>query len=500
MFTPTISNMKPAQILQKQAFTRILPADNLAALQTNYAKYNTERGYKEGELAYSILTQADFMREFDQDAHKILSPAYYPNPISKDPETGQFYERKLARVTVNLPEIFANQRTALLTGNELDLKLMSGGTSKSMQDRFSRFLEGWAYRNMEVAVYNLIYSNAVTGDGAVIFFTDSGKVGWRSASYMKGDVLYPHYDTYGRLALFGRRYRMAGEDGRYVTYLDVWDEAKYTRYRSETNKKGTVAWVVDEKPKPHGFNRVPVSYVRYGAPFWAGAMNDVDNIEMALSQLVENNKHYALRILYALGADMQVKASFDGRPMQINSIDPNAKVGYLEPADASGSFSLQLNRLFKDAYQAAHCVEAPEIKSGADMSSLTVQMLYADAYHQSLLDAKIFQSGIDDIVSLFQQGWGIETGKPSDFDESVFRVKGKIHPYIMRSENEEVNNIAVLANSGGLPKKAVADEAYKLGYGTPRNYDDLLQEEHDALVGEQQAAASANSVNESRGE
>ena len=498
MFTPSISNFKPEQILRKQAFTRIRPADNLSALQTGYLKYDTESGYKEGELTYSILTQADGMREFDQDAHKILSPAYYPNPITKDPETGRLYERKLARVTVNLPEIFANQRTALLTGNELDLKLMSGGTSKAMQDRFARFSEGWAYRNMEVALYDLIYSNAVTGDGAVIFFTEDGKVGWRSASYMKGDVLYPHYDTYGRLALFGRKYKMIDEDGRYVTYLDVWDKAHYRRYCSAVNGKGGMEWKVDED-KPHGFNRVPVSYCRYGEPFWSGAMNDIDNIELALSQLVENNKHYALRILYALGADMQVKASFDGRPMQINSVDPNAKVGYLEPADASGSFTLQLNRLFKDAYQAAHCVEAPEIKSGADMSSLTVQMLYADAYHQSLLDAKIFQNAIDDIVSLFQIGWGIETGKPSDFDESVFRVKGKIHPYIMRSENEEVNNLAILSNAGGLPKKAIANEAYKLGYGTPRNYDDLLQEEHDTLVAEQQeAASSANSVNESR--
>lgn len=500
MFNPTISNMTPEMILRKRAFTRILPSDNVSALATAYARYDGG-GYKDGDLAFSIVTQADFMREFDQDAHKILSQSYYPDPVSYDAEQKKYYQRKLARVTVNLPEIFANQRTALMTGNDLDLKLMSGGTSISMQDRFARFSEGWAYRNMEVALYDLIYSNAVTGDGAVIFFLDEGKVGWRSASYMKGDVLYPHYDALGRLAVFGRKYTMAGEDGTDVTYLDVWDKVSYIRYVSGRGRKGSVKWSVDQKATPHGFGRVPVSYIRYGAPFWSGAMNDVDNIELALSQLVENNKHYALRILYALGDNMQVKASFDGRPMQINSTDNNAKVGYLEPADASGSFTLQLNRLFKDAYQAAHCVEAPEIKSGADMSSLTVQMLYADAYHQSLLDAKIFQGGIDDIVNLFQTGWGIETGKASDFDERVFRVKGKIHPYIMRSENEEVNNIAILSNSGGLPKKAVANEAYKLGYGTPRNYDDLLQEEHDALVGEQSAQQQGqNTINDSRAE
>ena len=57
----------------------------------------------------------------------------------------------------------------------------------------------------------------------------------------------------------------------------------------------------------------------------------------------------------------------------------------------------------------------------------------------------------------------------------------------MKSENEEVNNVAVLHGAGGLPKKAVCNEAYKMGYGTPRNYEDLQQEEHDALIAEQKA-------------
>ena len=146
-------------------------------------------------------------------------------------------------------------------------------------------------------------------------------------------------------------------------------------------------------------------------------MCDIDQLELALSQLCENNRQYALRILYAVGAEMHVEASLDGRPMQINSPDPNARVGYLEPAESSGSFELQLRQLIKHAYQAAHCVEAPEIKSGAEMSSLTVQMLYEDVYSKSLNDSKVFQPAINDLVELFQWGYGIENGKPSDYDQ-----------------------------------------------------------------------------------
>lgn len=498
MFTPTIFNMTPDEVMRKKPFVRIVPSESLMPFGNGFPVSSTPE-YHDGQLSYASPTQADFMREFDQNAHKIKSNVYYPNPISKDKKTGRFYERQLARVTVNLPEIFANQRTSFLTGADTDLKLISNGASQSMQDRLSRFLEGWAWHDMEVAKYDLVFNNAVVGDAAIAFFLDDGQLGWRKLSYMEGDILYPHYDFYGRLAVFGRKYH-SEEKGKDVTFLDVYDREYYIRYKmDETQKDG--AWGADGGYTRHGFPRVPVAYLRYGEPFWSGAMCDVDQIELALSQLCENNRQYALRILYALGAEMHVQASMDGRPMQINSPDPQARVGFLEPADSSGSFELQLRQLIKHAYQAAHCVEAPEVKSGADMSSLTVQMLYEDVYSKSLNDSKVFQPAINDLVELFQWGFGIETGKPSDFDRSVFRVKGVIHPYIMKSENEEVNNISILTGAGGLPKKAVANEAYKLGYGTPRNWEDVKQEEHDALVNEQkvqQAVQKNNPVAASR--
>lgn len=494
MFTPSISNMSPEDIMRKKAFTRIAPEDNAPYLGSSHT-VDSNPHYQEGRLSYLTLSQADFLREFDQNAHKIMSRSYYPNPIVYDKEEKKHYERLLTRITVNLPEIFANQRTSILTGNDTDLKLMCAGKSQKMQDRLSSFSEGWALRDLEVAIYELVYGNGVCGDAAIACYIENGQFGWRALTYKKGDILYPHYDSFGRLTLFGRKY-VQEEKGKLVVYLDVWDRTKYYRFYQDTSTKSPV-WKMDGNGVVHGFNRIPVVYLRYDEPFWSGAMNTVDGIELALSQLYENNKQYALRILVALGGNMKVKASTDGTPRQINSPDPNAKVSFLEPADASGSFELQLNKMIKFAYQAAHCVEAPELKSGSDVSSLTVQMLYADVFHQALLDAKFFQSGINELVWLFQYGWGIETGKPSEFDPQVFRVKGKMLPYIMKSENEEVNNISILANSGGLPKKAVANEAYKLGYGTPRNYEDLQQEEHDALLGEQ-AVQKTNSVNASR--
>ena len=230
-------------------------------------------------------------------------------------------------------------------------------------------------------------------------------------------------------------------------------------------------------------------------------MGLLDNFDLAMSQLCENNKAYALRIFYALGADVDISASLDGRPMQVTSTDVNSKVGFLEPAEASGSFELQMRQLIKAAYQAAHCTEPTEIKSGADISSLTVQMLSKDSYHQALLDAKEYQHALNDIVDLFKFGYAVELEMSSRYEK--LRIKGTINPYIMRSEVEEVNNISILKGAGALPTKAAANEAAKLGYGTPRNYDEILQEQHDELVAQASQQASTvttrrNPVAESR--
>jgi len=500
MFKPTIENMTPEKVMVRQPFRRIKPSDSLLALESGLPEH---AGIITGLLSYTYPTYADFMREQDINAHRIMSPHWYPDIVGYDEETKRYFTRKVARVTTNLPEVFASQRTSMLTGDHVDIKLISGGNSKENQDLLARFMEGWDYHDMEKAVYDLVWYSNIVADCAIVFYIDNGKPGWRSMSFPKGDILYPHYDSYGRICLFGRQYK-AWDGNMEVSYLDVWDDKDYIRYRIDVDGrgKGTGAWIIDQAATAHNYPRCPVSYHNAGDTVAGPAMNLLDNFDLAMSQLCENNKAYALRIFYALGADVDITASIDGRPMQVTSTDTNSKVGFLEPAESSGSFELQMKQLIKAAYQAAHCTEPTEIKSGADISSLTVQMLSKDSYHQALLDAKEFQPALNDIVELFKFGYSVEIQKTSEYNR--LNIKGTINPYIMRSEVEEVNNLSILKSAGAIPTKAAANEAAKLGYGTPRNYEEILQEQHDELVAESKAQQQTlqkqthNPVNDSR--
>lgn len=499
-----ISNMSPDEILVKEAFKRTRPSDLLRQSGDLFACGGVDALYSDSHdpLRFDLVTQADFLREFDVNSHKINSIKYYPNPFSKDRE-GKLYAKVKSRTAVAFQERIWTKRMATLTGNNVNLRITNAKSGVKEQELLNEFREGWEDKNMENAIFEAIGADGKVGDVAVAFFLSGGVFGWRVFSYENGDLLFPHYDPYtGKLALFGRRYSQKDDSGKdSVEYLDVWDDTHYCRYKKVKNGARGIAnvvmglvglsgWEFDQNPVPHGFKRIPIAYDRYGEPFWAKSQSNIENYELSLSQLAENNAVYALRILYALGGEVEMTATLDGTPVRIDSPDPNAKVGFLEPADASRSFELQFAALEKNIMRASFASETPELKSGSDLSSLTVRTLMMDSYQKALLDAQHFQPFIDDIVELFKYGYSVEIGKPSEY--ATFKVKGEIFPYVFMSETEQVSNIVQLRSAGALSRRTASELAYDLGFGVVSESDRLRDEYREEMTG------VANPVNDAR--
>lgn len=504
--------MTPKQILVKEAFTRLVPSDSLSCIgDAKTISTDSNPAYSYDTPAKMVMTQADFMREYDITAHKINSLKYYPNAIMKDKE-GKISAKIKSRIAIAWQKRILVKRLATLTGNNMNIKLSNSKRSQKDQTMLGDFREGWEMKNIENLFYQAFKSDGITGDVAVCFYMSNGKGGWRIFSYDNGDVLYPHYDpTTGKLAVFGRRYSVRdSKDNEITLYLDVYDKTHYMRYKY--NKKGLRGavnvvksavgldgWEIDIPATPHGFPRIPIEYDRYGEPFWANSQDCSDLYELTVSQLAENNQAYALRILYALGGEIELQTNMDGTPSMINSAEPNAKVGFLEPADSSRSFELQLQILEKAIMRNSFASETPELKSGSDLSSLTVRMLLMDSYQQALLDAQHFQPFIDGVVELFKYTYGIETGRPSDFE--ALKVKAELYPYVFMSETEQVGNILQLRSAGALSKQTASEMAYELGYGINSEYERIVAEEREALVGlqqTQQGNSGKNIVNQAR--
>ena len=502
-----ISTMTPQKILVKEAFTRLIPSPNMTSIgEAKSISANTNAAYVYETAQRQVMTQADFLREHDVNAHKINSLKYYPNAIMRDNE-GKISAKIKSRIAVAYQERILTKRLVTLTGNNVDLKLANSKRSKADQELLNLFREGWDTHNLETCLYQAFKADGKTGDCAICFYMHNKQVGWRVFSYENGDVLYPHYDPMtGKLAVFGRKYAVRdSKDNEMVEYLDVYDDTFYMRYKKDkAGIKGTVnkvlgalgydGWQIDQEPLRHGFSRIPIAYDRYGEPFWANSQDSIDLYELTISQLAENNQAYALRILYAMGGEIELKTNLDGTPSMINSSEPNAKVGFLEPADSSKSFELQLNILEKNIMRNSFASETPELKSGSDLSSPTIRMMMMDSYQKAQDDALHFQPFLDDVVELFKYGYGIECEKSSDFNNLM--IKAEIFPYVFMSETEVVSNIVQSVAIGALSKRSASEMLYDLGYGVISEYDRLSEEEREKLIGTSQPIQgnSANNI------
>lgn len=507
-----ISTMTPQKILVKDAFTRFVPSDRLTCIgdaktigTDSYLSYSYETPAKQ------IMSQADFMREYDVNAHKINSIKYYPNAIMRD-SNGKVSAKIKSRIAVAYQERILTKRLVTLTGNNIDLKLANSKRSKTDQDMLNLFREGWDTHDMETCLYQAFKADGKTGDCAVCFYMSGGKVGWRVFSYENGDILYPHYDPMtGKLSVFGRRYSVRDDnDNEVMEYLDVWDDTQYMRYRY--NKKGLKGalnavkdvlgldgWEIDQMPTPHKFNRIPIAYDRYGEPFWANSQDAIDLYELTISQLAENNQAYALRILYLLGGEIDLQTTVDGTPAIINAEDPSAKVGFLEPADSSKSFELQLQILEKSIMRNSFASETPELKSGSDLSSPTIRMMMMDSYQKAQDDALHFQPFLNDVVELFKYGYGIESERSSDYN--TLKIKAEIFPYVFMSETEVVSNIVQSVAINALSRRSASEMLYDLGYGVISEYDRLIEEEREKMIGTipaKQGTSANNVINSAR--
>lgn len=475
----------PIEILRKEPFRRILP-DPFPRYITAFDK---DAPYQEDNVQYQLVSQADFMREYEVGGHKILSRGYYPDKTKYDDEKKQFVTEILSRVAFPFQYVITVKQLCHLCGNNIDFKLSDARPSQQDHELLHDFVQGWLDKNMETAWYYAARAEKITGDAAFCGYMANGIFRWRVFSYLEGDVLFPHYDPItGDLDAFGRKYKLYDEKGRTVDYLDVWDNRYIYHFRRSntltdrirnTIKRfaGLSGWAEVEPPTLHGFDFIPIAYKRSPiGPCWSPSQDNIENYELAVSQLAENNKAFAFPILFIKSTnDLDVEGTSDGRPTMIVASDESADAKTLNRADASSSFELQLRILLENIFRGSFAVNPPEIKGG-DLPGVTVKLIYSPAIEKAMADSQEWNSFMDEMVNIFKQGYGIETGRVSRMN--ALRVRGDIIPYVHQNVAETISNL-VQSKVAGILSTRTATELNP--YASNAEYEQRLEEERRAI-------------------
>lgn len=471
--------------------------------------------YYEDNLFWQVMSQGDFLREYYPTGHLINSTDWYPDKIKYediiDEQTGKttrrFYEEKVMRVAVPFQQIIVAQQLVHTFGNNIKHTLILPEATDKQNANFFEWRMGWLEHNNEISLYEWGKALFITGDAAICYYIKDGIEGQRVFSYLHGDTLFPHYDKYGQLDVFVRRYYDYDEDGEArIEWLEVYDKDYVTTYKKDrSGLAGTVTkikelfgldgYVQVGAPEAHHAGEVPIVYMRLeSGPVWSAVQDDIDHWELGFSHLTQNNMAFAFPIMVLKSDEgAEVESDMYGAVKAIK-MGTSDSAEYLKHDESPESFRLFLEKLSEMIFMGAFIVKTPEVKSG-DLPGVAIKLIYSPSLDKAIINKKELDACIDKCQRLFTTFYGIERGKLTDFKELKFI--SEIEPYVHQNNAEIIANL-VQSVTGGFLSKQTASQICP--YGTNNEIDKVLKEQKEAqqqdllyqLKSQQQAADNNN--------
>ena len=480
--------MAVTDLLTKKPFYRL---QNSGLKEKSAVKIENMK-YTEKALVGMPMTQTEFAEEYYPSAHRITSEVFFPEcynygkVITEDGEELEtMYREETFRVTVPLQAVITVQHLVHMFGNDVHHELTDTKVSDTLQDNFYDFQTGWLTKNMDIALYKLGRSAAITGDGAMVFYYNRGKLGIKNLSFLEGDTCYPHYDSItGELYMFARKFSSFDEQGNEViSWVEVWDNEYLTRYRqAKTGIEGAVnvvknyfgmdGYEVVERQR-HGFSRCPVVYYRSkeNGPVWNNVQYLIEDIEVAMSYWAKACASTANDAYLLKGDDVEIKGDPLGR-VRAFTMGKEDDVSLLEKKSDNGYFQAYVDRLYKELFRGSFTVEPPELTAG-DKPSSAIKLVYAPSLDKAILEAKDFKDTIDNCKSLFCEGYGTEQSRRTEFmnlDEHIFSW---IIPFVHESTESLVANLVQLKNSSLISTTTAVEHS---PYSTNNEADKIFRE------------------------
>jgi len=449
--------------------------------------------YYENRKSFQIMSQSDFLQEYYPTGHRINNEEYYPDKIKYEETvdgTGKtvkhYYKEKVLRIAVPFQIIIVAQQLVHSFGNNVKHTLIAPTVTEQQQKDFFEWQMGWLEKNSEIALYEFGRSLFITGDAAIVYYLNEGKLGIKSFSYLNGDTLYPHYDGLGNVDLFARKFYDFTEDGKSKTeWVEVYDNTYVTRYRHDLHGIsstlqdlrqwfGLEGYVQVGEPTPHGFSECPIVYYRTSGPVWEAVQGCIEQWELSFSSLGQNNAAFGFPIMVLKsdeGAEIESDMYGSVKAIKMGTSD---SAEYLKHDESPESVRLFLEKLSEMIFMGSFVVKTPEVKSG-DMPGVAIKLIYSPSLDKAILNKKDLDTCIDKMQRLFTEGYGIEKQKITAYQS--LKMISEIEPYVHQNNAELISNL-VQSVTGGFLSKQTASQ--RCPYSTNNEIDKVLREEKEA--------------------
>ena len=412
---------------------------------------------------YSYMTQADFMEELEPTAHKINSteirsmrPIYKWNETTNKKELVEFED--VERVAIGIQDGIRRHKVTHTFGNELEFRNV--GDSED-GDRIKEMLSQWDMTGMKDALMMWARGFFGCGDSALYLYREDDRIKYKVFSFESDDLINQKGDKFIRLfSVEGKR------------IIEVYDKRNISIWVEESNVAdsafllniGISSIVITEKSEDgwicisrvsHGLTQNPVIYHREKDVCWGKGQNLIDRLEKILSDLAENNRYYAFQILFLTGGVINLPdVKFQGKVMASKTKDGKAEI--LQPANASDSFTLDLNKTLEMLWESTGTtvINIEDLKGG-DQSGAYIINLYFRAVQWSTEKIAELRPVLGRVVSVFSEQCGLINRDTSGYRN--MRISWSLFPMVPRNKMEEITMIGMQVGAGIMSRETASE-------------------------------------------
>lgn len=403
------------------------------------------------------VKQDQYLAELSPTGHKIFNREVYPDKLTvhefgEDGKPLTYGWEPISRMAFAFQRVLATKVKNHMTGKEVKFYLteLDKDMTEETKTSYNRIKQAWVEYMMHNAFDEVVESKETTGDGALYFYLENGKLGWSTFGFSKGDVLIPHYDELGRMDRFYRYFSLDEEEAMMVI------DKKHVYYFKNTKDKSRREWVQYKDPVMHGFSDIPVAYIR-GKVAWDDVQSLIEEFEWAFSQFCESNAYFAFPILFLKGTSVQALPKKSSQGKVIQGTDPDSSANFITGGGSPEASKIQFEILTNQIFFGSFTVNiTPDIlKSSGDMPGSGIRMVMHPEIEKAIEAKKEYDVFLKKVKELFTEGLGIVDKATTKYKEVDFIVEVDI--YVPENTKEYVDILNASVSMGTLSKQTGAE-------------------------------------------
>ena len=437
-------------------------------------------------------------KEWEPKKHNVMDENVRKNKKIKKP-TGQTDERTgkelmkevevpRCRVCIPIQQTIVERSVGFLFSNPVEYH-MEGAVDDSMKKVYDGVMKIFHDNKMKYFDKNLarhLYRARECAELWYFILDENGKptndMRVKLLSPVFHDDLYPHFDDYGRMDGFARRYTTYDEEGETTIHFDVYTDTLVYNYIYEGSGiklKGT--------PKAHGFEKVPVIYYRQEETEWEKVQVAIDRVEELISNWGDTNDYFGTPSYFFKGKlkgfaeKGEVGKIYQGEgesDMRVLSWDNS-------PASVTGELGNLFNIIF--SYTQTPDVSFETMKTlGNNTSGAAIRLMFTDPHMKANMKIELFGEMFTRRFNLVMNGYAsiIDVTRESVVEKIV--VEPQFSPYMPKNELEELQMITT--STAGKATMSVEEGVRRNPLVS--NPDEVLKQ----IQAENQAAAMMDAI------